>query len=50
MVGAEQCLGPGDTDFFGGVDDGTTAVVALAGVALRVLVAQSGTQGCKHRR
>ena len=44
VLRAEQLLRPGDADLLGPVDDLATAVVALAGVALGVLVRQRRAQ------
>ena len=47
-VGAEQGLGAVDGQLLGDVDELTTTVVALAGIALGVLVGQDRTLGLHH--
>ena len=49
VVGAEQRLGAVDRELLGHVDELAAAVVAAAGIALRVLVGQHRALGLEHR-
>ncbi len=49
VLGAEEFLGAIDRDLLGLIDELATAVVALAGVPLGILVGQNRTLSLEHR-
>jgi hypothetical protein len=49
VLRSEQRLGTRDREVLGDVDELTSTVVALAGIALRVLVRERGAQRGEHR-